>query len=222
MGEVAPETHLKSQSLVIRTMERDDLDKMESWRPFTDPLSGLWNIPRSTSVSRDIWFVMHGTDPSRMWFAIERTADGQLIGTLSLREIVKPISARLGISLGADYVDQGYGSEALSTFLPYYFHTLGFQRMLLDVAAANKRAIRVYERLGFQQTDSHYRTIPEGTDLSFLQQAAYRDVRSYFRRHFGHMQLLFLDMALEKRDWKEPLNRDKARPATPHKVIGKV
>jgi len=198
------QTKLKSQNVIIRSMDRDDLDKMESWRPFTDPLSALWNIPRSTSVSRDIWFVMHGTDPSRMWFAIDRIADGQLIGTLSLREIVKPISARLGISFGSDYVDHGYGSEALRTFLPYYFQTLGFQRLLLDVAAANKRAIRVYEKLGFRQTDSHYRMIPEGTDLSFLQQPAYRELHPYFRRHFGHMQLLFLDMSLEKRDWETP------------------
>lgn len=219
MGEVALQTHLKSQNVIIRSMDRDDLDKMESWRPFTDPLSSLWNIPRSTSISRDIWFVMHGADPSRMWFAIERTADGQLIGTLSLREIVKPISARLGISLGADYVDRGYGSEALSAFFPYYFHTLGFQRLLLDVAAANKRAIHVYEKLGFQQTDSHYRMIPEGTDLSFLQQAAYRDLHPYFRRRFGHMQLMFLDMALEKRDWEKPLAEDQPRAAIPRRAM---
>lgn len=222
MADVALQTHLESQNLLIRTMDRDDLDRMESWRPFTDPLSKLWNIPRSTSVSRDIWFVMHGTDPSRMWFAIERSADRQLIGTLSLREIVKPISARLGISLGYDYVDRGYGSEALNTFLPYYFRTLDFQRLLLDVAAANKRAIHVYQKLGFQQTDSHYRTIPDGTDLSFLQQQAYRDARAHFRRHFGHMQLMFLDMALERRDWDRRLAENSPRPATRQSVIGQA
>ena len=208
MPETPADTRLKSARLLIRFMDRDDLDRVESWRPFTDPLSNLWNIPRSTSLSRDIWFVMHRSDPSRMWFAIERQADGQVIGTLSLREIVEHISARLGISLGADYVDQGYGSEALRTFLPYYFRTLGFQRLLLDVAAANRRAIHVYEHLGFQQTDSHYRAIPEGTDLGFLHQEAHRELRQYFRRHFGHMQLLFLDMALERRDWEKPQGTD--------------
>jgi diamine N-acetyltransferase len=202
VDETAVHTRLASQRLVLRSMDREDLDKMESWRPFTDPLCNLWNIPRSTSLSRDIWFVMHGADPTRMWFAIERVSDGELIGTLSLREIVGGISARLGISLGADYVDQGYGSEALRAFLPHCFRTFGFQRILLDVAAANKRAIHVYARLGFEQTGSHYRTIPEGTDLSFLHQAAYRELRTYFRRHFGRMQLLFLDMALERRAWE--------------------
>lgn len=222
MGETVPRVRLESQRLVVRSMERDDLDKIESWRPFTDPLYSLWNIPRSTSLSRDIWFVMHGSDPTRMWFAIDRVADGQLIGTISLREIVEPISARLGISLGADYVDQGYGSEALSTFLPHYFRTLGFQRLLLDVAAANKRAIHIYEKLGFRQTGSHYRTIPEGTDLSFLHQAAYRELHPCFRRHFGSMQLLFLDMALESRDWEKALTGNEPLSAMHRREGGKA
>lgn len=201
MNSLTPEVRLQSRRLNIRTMRRDDLDAVDAWRPFTDPLYALWNIPQSTSLSRDIWFTMHGSDSSRMWFVIEREADGQVVGTLSLREIVEHVSARLGITLGADYVDQGYGTEALRTFLTYYFEKLGFQRMLLDVAAANARAIHVYRRLGFQQLGSHYRNIPKETDLSFLQKEAYRPLRPFFRRHFGQMQLLFYDMVLERRDW---------------------
>lgn len=204
MDDTALDTRLEGQRLVVRSMNRDDLDKMGSWRPFTDPLCALWNIPVSTSLNQDIWFVMHGADPTRMWFAIERRADGQVIGTLSLREITEHISARLGITLGADYIDQGYGGEALCTFFPHYFRILGFQRLLLDVAAANKRAVHVYAKLGFHQTGSHYRTIPEGTDLSFLRQEAYRELLACFGRHFGRMQLLFLDMVLERRDWDKP------------------
>jgi len=183
-------------------MTRDDLDAMELWRPYSDPLNKLWNIPRSSSLGQDLWFVMHGSDPTRRWFAIERRQDGMLIGTLSLREIDAPSSARLGIGLGSDYVDQGHGSEALTTFLPFYFQRLGFQRMVLDVAAANKRAVHVYEKLGFRLTGSHYRNIPEETDLAFLQEPAYQPLLTYFRRHFGKVQLQFLDMALERRDWE--------------------
>ena len=205
MADTAAELRLESARLVVRAMRHDDVEEMDSWRPFTDPLCSLWNIPRRTSVGRDIWFVMHGSDPTRMWFAIERRADGRVIGTVSLREIVEHISARLGISLGADYVEQGYGSEALRTFLPHYFRSLSFQRLFLDVAAANVRAIHVYQKLGFLQTASHYRNIPDGTDPRFLNQAPYRELRPYFRRRFGRTQLLFLDMALERRDWERPL-----------------
>ena len=199
----ADDVRLNTERLLVRAMNRDDLDQVEEWRPFTDPLCSLWNIPRSTTLSRDIWFVMHGADPTRKWFAIERRSDRAVIGTLSLREISAPVSARLGITLGSNYVDQGFGTEALTAFLPYYFRSLGFQRLFLDVAAANKRAAYVYQKLGFRQTGSHYRNVPEGTDLSFLQNESRRDLRPYFRRRFGRTQLQFLDMALETRDWKD-------------------
>lgn len=204
MVDTDTELRLQSARLIVRSMHSADLEAMDSWRPFSDPLHSLWNIPRSPSVSRDIWFVMHRGDPTRMWFAIERQADGRIIGTLSLREIVEHMSARLGISLGTDYVEHGYGSEALRIFLPHFFGTLSFQRLFLDVAAANLRAIHVYEKIGFRQTASHYRSIPDGTDLSFLNEGPYRELRPYFRRHFGRMQLLFLDMVLERRDWEKP------------------
>jgi len=197
------EVHLESARLIVRQLHRQDLDQIEAWRPSSDPLSNLWNIPRSTPLSRDIWFMLHRSDPTHLWFVIERQSDSQVIGTLSLREIVERISARLGISLGADFVDQGYGSEALHLFLPYYFQNLGFQRLFLDVAATNKRAIHVYEKLGFRQTSRHYRNIPEHEDLSFLQKEKYGDLRPYFRQHFGRPQLLFYDMVLERSEWEK-------------------
>jgi RimJ/RimL family protein N-acetyltransferase len=191
-------------------MTRQDLEQVETWRPFTDPICSLWNLPRSTSLSRDIWFVMHGTDPTRRWYAIERLDGHSVIGTLSLREIDAPASARLGITLGSDYVNSGFGTEALTLFLPHFFERLGFLRMVLDVAAANKRAVHVYLKLGFVQTGSHYRNIPEETDLTFLQSPAYRDVLSCFRRHLGRTQLQFLDMVLERRDWRAARRQSEA------------
>jgi RimJ/RimL family protein N-acetyltransferase len=194
---------LESPRLILRDLRQEDLEQIGSWRPFTDPLSRLWNIPRGTRLSWELWFTVHETDPTRVWLVIERKEDHQVIGTLSLREIVKHISARLGITLGADYVEQGYGSEALRLFLPCYFYELDFRRMFLDVAAANRRAVHVYEKLGFRRTGSHYRNVPEDVDLRFLEQEPYRSLRPYFRRHLGHVQLLFYDMVLERSDWEK-------------------
>lgn len=191
-------------------MHREDLEQMQAWRPFRDPLHRLWHIPRRTPVSRDIWFMLHGSDPTCMWFSIKRRRDGRVIGALSLREIERPVSARLGIRLGADFVNRGYGSEALRLFLPYYFHASDFERLFLDVAATNERAIHVYEKLGFRQTGRHYRNVPDGQDLGFLEEEPYRKLRTYFRRHFGRMQLLFYDMQLKRSDWEKQPSRQGA------------
>jgi diamine N-acetyltransferase len=183
-------------------MQHQHLEQMRSWRPFGDPLYRLWNIPRRPSLTREVWFVLNSSDPTKLWFAVERRTDQQLIGSITLREIVPHNSARLGISLGADYVDQGYGSEALRLFMPYYFTELDFSCLYLDVAAANGRARHVYEKLGFRYIGRHYRHVPNQENLAFLQEDQHRHLRVYFRRHIGRWQLQFCDMVLERGKWR--------------------
>ena len=194
--------HLEGPRVTVRDLESRDLDAMDKWRPFDDPLHALWNIPRSSSPGLSLWFAMESSDATRLWFAVERRSDGQLVGTISLREIIRPISARLGIGFGADYVDHGYGSEALCQFLGYFFSSMGFQRLFLDVASANQRAVHVYEKLGFRRAGSHFRDVPMNEDLSFLRREPFRGLSIHFRRHLGRMQLRFVDMVLEHIDWE--------------------
>jgi RimJ/RimL family protein N-acetyltransferase len=46
---------------------------------------------------------------------------------------------------------KGYGSEAMRLMLDYGFGILNLHRIELDVFAFNERAIRAYEKLGFQK-----------------------------------------------------------------------
>src|SRR5690606_6791453 len=107
-----------------------------------------------------------------------------------------------GIHLGADYINQGYGSEAMLVYLDFFFHELGFGEMVLDVAAVNPRAVHLYEKLGFRHCGAHFRDVPSGKDLSFLKRPEYASLRDHFRRHLGRMQVRFLDMALSRVDWE--------------------
>jgi len=197
------EMRLETDRLVVRDMHSGDTQRMELWRPYRDPLHRLWHLPRRKPLSKDVWFLLHGSDPETIWFTIEHREERRIIGALSLREVSHPVSSRLGIRLVPDYVDLGYGTEVLNAFLPYYFETLGFYRMLLDVAAINTRAVHVYEKLGFQHCGKHYRKIPPEHDLSFLDEERYRPLLRFFRRHRGQMQLLFYDMVLEREAWQQ-------------------
>jgi RimJ/RimL family protein N-acetyltransferase len=192
--------HLRGKKVTIRPMVREDMDKIRKWRPSTDPLYSLWNGP-SRSSDDYIRFQAQAEDPSRRWYAIEDLA-GRLIGRLSLRQISQCKSARLGITLGADYVGQGYGTDAIRTFLVYYFREMGFQTLYLDVAAPNRRAIRCYEKCGFKHTGSHYQDAGSDQRLSFLKDKKYRDIRRFFKRERGRNVVLFYDMKIEKEDLK--------------------
>jgi len=191
---------LRGEKVIIRPMVREDMDKMGDWRPFTDPLYSMWNRP-SRSSDNYIRFQAQASDPSRRWYAIEDFM-GRLIGRLSLRRISRRKSAHLGITLGADYVSQGYGTDAIGTFLVYYFWELGFETLYLDVAAPNVRAIRCYEKCGFKHIGSHYQGAGSDQHLTFLKDKRYRYIRRFFKKKKGRNVVLFYDMKIEKEDLK--------------------
>jgi len=191
---------LRGEKVIIRPMVREDMEKMRAWRPFSDPLDALLNGSQHHSEN-EVWFQAQVDDPGRRWYAIEDLS-GHLIGRLSLRQIVGRESARLGITLAPDYLGQGYGTDAIRTFLVYYFRDLGFEILYLDVAAPNRRAIRCYEKCGFKRIGSHYRGIGSDKRLAFLRDEKYRDIRRFFKKRWGRNVVLFYDMKIEKGDLK--------------------
>jgi RimJ/RimL family protein N-acetyltransferase len=55
---------------------------------------------------------------------------------------------------------QGYGEEAITLLLDYAFGYLNFHRVSIGVVGSNERALRFYEKVGFQregiQRDGYY------------------------------------------------------------------
>ena len=126
---------------------------------------------------------------------------GTMIGRIFLRHVRhEEGSAVLGIDLHPGYLGLGYGTEALGAFLHHYFETLGFQRMLLSVAAHNVRARRCYEALGFTTVGSHW-DAHVGPDVTSRPSYAY--VRHLFRRGPLGLESLFYDMRLEGAAWQK-------------------
>jgi RimJ/RimL family protein N-acetyltransferase len=191
---------LRTRRVTVRPMRRRDLDEMHHWRRFVDPLYAPFDFPRRSAAEWDQWFRWRSKDPTRRLYVIQNEQH-QVIGSLTLREIDNRRSARLGITLGADFVSQGYGTEALRRFCDYYFDTLGFERIILDVAAINQRAIRCYLGLGFAQTDQHYQPADSQAYQVIMREPAYRHVRRFFRAGSPRPRLLFYDMELTREAW---------------------
>jgi RimJ/RimL family protein N-acetyltransferase len=60
--------------------------------------------------------------------------------------------AMLGIVIGAKaYWGRGYGADAIRTILGWAFGYLNLNRVYLTVYGYNQRAIRCYQKCGFQQ-----------------------------------------------------------------------
>jgi diamine N-acetyltransferase len=193
---------LRSARIAIRGMRREDVDAMMRWRPSVDPLYQPFDFPRRSLAEHTAWFTDRANDPTRRLYVVEDRA-GRVIGSLTLREIGSPHSARLGITLGADYVSQGYGTEALRTFLEYFFGAMGFARMDLDVASTNLRAVRCYRSQGFQEVGQHWEAAAHSSYHILVQEQRYRHLRSCFRGSVTALQILFYDMALSRGEWQD-------------------
>jgi RimJ/RimL family protein N-acetyltransferase len=181
---------------------------MGTWPPSQDPLYRLFDWPICSPEQNDAWFSRLVRDKSRVYYAVENERC-DLIGRLSLREIHKRQSARLGIGFGTPFVGQGYGTEALQIFLQYYFLTLRFEQMVLDVAAINTRAVRCYLRCGFEKVGANYRGLGSSEDVSFLNKAKYKHLARFFKIAGYSKRMLFYDMVLERKKW---LRRAKMSP----------
>lgn len=195
---------LHTERLILRPWQRADLDRMAKWPRFPDPLDAVWNWPHLLyeQGTADLFFLSRQHDPQRQAWTITTHAQ-QVIGHLEIRAIQQvERRARLGIGLGYPYVGQGYGSEALTTFLGAFFGPLGFTMLQLEVAAYNARGRHVYDRLGFRQGSSVWQRVGPSGDYGFLSQPAYAAVRPLFRQEGGSMLALSIQMELAATDWQ--------------------
>lgn len=90
-------------------------------------------------------------------FGIELNKNQLLIGSCSLFSVHQiNRSAELGIAIwNKAYWDKGLGQEALTLLLSYGFYYLNLHSIYLLVNEDNPRAIRAYEKLGFQHSARH-------------------------------------------------------------------
>lgn len=84
-------------------------------------------------------------------FAVEDLATRSFIGTVSVYKTNwLNRSTTIGISLHSDWQSQGFGTEIMHTLLQFVFNQMNIRKVKLQVLDFNHRAIRLYEKLGFE------------------------------------------------------------------------
>jgi RimJ/RimL family protein N-acetyltransferase len=91
-------------------------------------------------------------NPTHYWFSIRALDDDRLLGETDLEiENIAAGEAFIGIGIyKRDDWGKGYGSDAMRIALRYAFTELNLHRVSLTVFEYNPRAIRSYEKCGFQ------------------------------------------------------------------------
>jgi aminoglycoside 6'-N-acetyltransferase len=86
------------------------------------------------------------------WFVWAIEVDGRVAGSIQATEEddVDYRHAGIDIFLSAPFQGRGIGTDAVRTVARWLFDVRGHHRLTIDPAAANARAIRTYEKVGFK------------------------------------------------------------------------
>jgi aminoglycoside 6'-N-acetyltransferase len=92
-----------------------------------------------------------GEEDDTVALAVER--EGRVVGMIQFHEETTPDFRHAGIDifLATECHGQGLGADAVRTLARHLFEERGHHRVTIDPAAANGRAIRSYERVGFRR-----------------------------------------------------------------------
>lgn len=141
--------------LRLRPLVKEDLPTLESWweEPEASYLDGGDTLGPSAEFRQAFQKSLEEL-PSNSWSIIE-LAQGEPAGYILFRTYPDdPVSAEVAVRLSCRYWGRGIAAQALQIFLSRLFTQMGLERAWLTVFVFNQRAIRLYQRIGFEVLES--------------------------------------------------------------------
>lgn len=150
---------LPGQKVILRPMTVEEMPMFYQWATQSDA-TPYWygelqgdEVPTYEEFLKD-WkrYYFDGSNPGRgRCFVI--LVEDEPIGQVNYNEIdQRNRSVELDIIIAKDiHKNRGYGTDALKILTDYLFEHMGIEICWIDVIAKNPRAIRAYEKAGFQK-----------------------------------------------------------------------
>ena len=137
----------------MRAVELDDAQFLSSLinDPQITETIGAYSLIYPVSIDEERkWILQTQSRTDEKHMIIEMIKNHSPIGIITLKNIDKRnASAHLGLLIGQEYWDKGYGTEAIIELLETAFEKMNMRRIWLRVDEENARAIRCYEKCGF-------------------------------------------------------------------------
>jgi len=143
---VSREAHpvLRGERVTLRRVEARDVQRLQEIlrEPEVARWFGTSSPEKTTSELLE--------DPEATGFVIE--VDGNVVGGIQYYEQTEPDYRHAGMDLflATESQNHGLGTDALRTLARYLFEERGHHRLVIDPAASNERAVKVYGRIGFK------------------------------------------------------------------------
>jgi aminoglycoside 6'-N-acetyltransferase len=139
-------TILRGERLLLRPLEERDFGRLAEIG--AEPEVARWwpDIAVAELAEKAA-----GEEEGTVALTVER--EGRVVGMIQFHEETTPDFRHAGIDifLASECHGQGLGADAVRTLARHLFGERGHHRVTIDPAAANERAIRCYERVGFRR-----------------------------------------------------------------------
>ena len=136
---------LDGELVRLRPMVEGDREALTS--VLADPTVVEWWDTRGPAHSAD---ELIAGEPG--WFVWAIEVEGRFAGSIQASEEddVDYRHAGIDIFMSAPFQGRGFGTDAIRTLARWLIEERGHHRLTIDPAAANVRAIRTYEKVGFK------------------------------------------------------------------------
>ncbi len=148
----------------LRRLQKEDALYMLEWMHDADIQSVFAKNMASITIEQALAFISSADVPDdedrdiSQWggkdihFAITNKETNEYLGTISLKNInLKNCDAEYAISTRKTVHGTGAAAEATALLLKKAFNAYELHRVYLNVLSENKRAMRFYEKCGFQR-----------------------------------------------------------------------
>jgi len=141
---------LRGNRIKITPMKMEDVYNFKNWGIHENQLLADYNLSHLSDGELEEWYYYKTNRPNQIYFSVFNE-ENRMIGYFGIKNIRKILKdAILGIVFDPNYVNQGYGTETIMTFLDYYFNVLKMRKLYLEVTKYNRRALRCYQKNGFK------------------------------------------------------------------------
>ena len=154
--------------VTLRPLERGDLHFVHVLNNNRSVMGYWFEEPYESFVELEELYRKHIHDQSERRFIVEDAA-GERVGLVELVEIDHlHRRAEFLIMISPDHQGRGFATAATHRAINYAFRVLNLYKLYLLVDVDNARAIRIYERAGFQRegllvdeyfSDGRYRSV---------------------------------------------------------------
>lgn len=147
-----PQPILETERLKLRPFSLEDAKQVQILAGDKQVASTTLNIPHPYENGiAEKWISTHDetyNEGKGVVFAITMMKSGELVGAISLMNMVEGHQAELGYWVGVPYWNNGYCTEAGKAVLRYGFKDRGLNRIHASYLTRNPASSRVMEKLG--------------------------------------------------------------------------